>query len=51
MDLNWSSKDYTYLTISGKTIIIYSIPSHVNIQGSERANNATKSLCPHQLQT
>jgi len=36
-------KDYTHLTISGKTIILCWIPGHVNIVGNERADTAAKS--------
>ena len=39
--------DYTHLTNSGKICI----SSHVNIQGSERANLQPGRHCPHQLQT
>jgi len=36
-------KDYTHLANTGKTIILCSIPSHVNIRGNERADTAAKS--------
>jgi len=36
-------KDYTRLTNTGKTIVWCWIPSHVNIRGNERADNAAKS--------
>jgi len=36
-------KDYTHLTNTGKTIILCWIPSHVSIEGNERADTAAKS--------
>ena len=36
-------KDYTHLANSGKIIILFWIPSHVNIHGNDRADTAAKS--------
>ena len=36
-------KDYTHLANSDKTIILCSVPSHVNIRSNEKADTAAKS--------
>ena len=36
-------KEYSHLTESGKRIVIWWIPSHVNIPGNEKADSAAKS--------
>ena len=35
--------DYTHLSISGKTIVLIWIPSHIGIRRNERADEAAKS--------
>ena len=43
-------KDYTHLTINGKTIIFCWIPSHVNIPGNEKPTLQLNQLWPFPLQ-